>query len=173
MLRKPSRKNFKYQYKRPNLIPVLDAVFILIFFLLFSADFINLFEINSNVPIVSNSPPPKKKPLNLTLRITPNNLVLKKGMNNKVVKRFRRSSNGFDLNDLHQTLIQIKKKNKSERTIIFEPTSSVEYETIVKIMDEVILIRKTDEAIFTKDKSGMDVKIRALFDDVIFGNIKS
>ena len=40
-------------------------------------------------------------------------------------------------------------------------------------MDEVILLRKTDEAIYQKDKSGMDIKIRALFDDVIFGNIKS
>ena len=173
MLRKPSRKNFKYKFQRPNLIPILDAVFIFIFFLLFSADFVNLFEINSNVPIVSSSPPSKKIPLNLTLRITPSSLTLKTGLSGRVVKRIRKNSNGYDLNNLHQTLIGIKKRNINERTIIFEPTNSVDYETIVKIMDEVILLRRTDEALYKKDSSGTDVRVKALFDDIIFGNIQS
>ena len=173
MLRKPSRKNFKYKFQRPNLIPILDAVFIFIFFLLFSADFVNLFEINSNVPIVSSSPPSKKIPLNLTLRITPSSLTLKTGLSGRIVKRIRKNSNGYDLNDLHQTLIGIKKRNINERTIIFEPTNSVDYETIVKIMDEVILLRRTDEALYKKDSSGTDVRVKVLFDDIIFGNIQS
>ena len=37
---KPSRKNYKYEFKRPNLIPILDAVFIFIFFLLLSPTFL-------------------------------------------------------------------------------------------------------------------------------------
>jgi biopolymer transport protein ExbD len=126
MLRKPSRKNFKYKFQRPNLIPILDAVFIFIFFLLFSADFVNLFEINSNVPIVSDSPPPKKIPLNLTLRITSNSLTLKTGLNGRVVRSFRKSGDNYDLRALHQSLIEIKKQNINERTIIFEPTNSVD-----------------------------------------------
>ena len=173
MLRKPSRKNFKYKFQRPNLIPILDAVFIFIFFLLFSADFVNLFEINSNVPIVSNSPPPKKIPLNLTLRITPSALTLKTGLNGRVYKSFRKAGDGYDLNSLHQSLVQIKKRNPRERTIIFEPTNSVDYETIVKIMDEVVILRKMDEALYRKDKAGVDIRIKELFDDIIFGNIKS
>lgn len=173
MLRKPSRKNFKYKFQRPNLIPILDAVFIFIFFLLFSANFVNLFEINSNVPIVSTNPPSKKIPLNLTLRITPSTLTLKTGLSGRVVKRIRKDSNGYNLNELHQTLIRIKKRNINERTIIFEPTNSVDYETIVKIMDEVILLRRTDEALYKKDSEGTDVRVKALFDDIIFGNIQS
>ena len=140
---------------------------------MFSADFVNLFEINSNVPIVSSSPPSKKIPLNPTLRITPSSLTLKTGLSGRVVKRIRKNSNGYDLNDLHQTLIGIKKRNINERTIIFEPTNSVDYETIVKIMDEVILLRRTDEALYKKDSSGTDVRVKALFDDIIFGNIQS
>jgi len=173
MLRKPSRKNFKYKFQRPNLIPILDAVFIFIFFLLFSADFVNLFEINSNVPIVSDSPPPKKIPLNLTLRITSNSLTLKTGLNGRIVRSFRKSGDNYDLRALHQSLIEIKKQNINERTIIFEPTNSVDYETIVKIMDEVVLLRKMDEALYKKDNSGVDVRVKELFDDIIFGNIKS
>ena len=173
MLRKPSRKNFKYKFQRPNLIPILDAVFIFIFFLLFSANFVNLFEINSNVPIVSTTPPSKKIPLSLTLRITPSTLTLKTGLSGRVVKRIRKDNNGYNLNELHQSLIRIKKRNINERTIIFEPTNSVDYETIVKIMDEVILLRRTDEALYKKDSEGTDVRIKALFDDIIFGNIQS
>ena len=173
MLRKPSRKNFKYKFQRPNLIPVLDAVFIFIFFLLFSADFVNLFEINSNVPIVSSSPPSKKIPLNLTLKVTNNKLTLYKGINRRFVRSFNISKENLDLNPLHQALIKIKKNNLSERTIILEPSKTVDYEMIVRIMDEVMLLRRTDEALFTKDKSGMDVRIKYLFDDIIFGNIKS
>ena len=173
MLRKPSRKNFKYKFQRPNLIPVLDAVFIFIFFLLFSADFVNLFEINSNVPIVSSAPPSKTIPLNLTLKVTNNKLTLYKGINRRFVRSFNISKDNLDLNPLHQALIKIKKNNLSERTIILEPSKSVDYEMIVRIMDEVMLLRRTDEALFTKDKSGIDVRIKYLFDDIIFGNIKS
>ena len=38
--------------EKPNLIPIMDAVFIFIFFLLMSAQFIDLFEIGSSVPMV-------------------------------------------------------------------------------------------------------------------------
>ena len=40
-------------------------------------------------------------------------------------------------------------------------------------MDEVVILRKMDEALYRKDKSGVDERIKELFDDVIFGNIKS
>ena len=37
---------------KPNLIPIMDAVFIFIFFLLMSAQFIDIYEINSDAPAV-------------------------------------------------------------------------------------------------------------------------
>ena len=59
MYRVPSRRKTKKQMAKPNLIPILDAVFIFIFFLLMSANFIKIFEISSDVPIVSTVEPPK------------------------------------------------------------------------------------------------------------------
>ena len=44
MLRAPSRRQRKEPEKRLNLIPILDSVFIFIFFLLMSANFIKIFE---------------------------------------------------------------------------------------------------------------------------------
>ena len=55
-----------------NLVPIMDAVFIFIFFLLFSAQFIKLFEIETEAPIVNEVPsnkPLEKEPLNLKLKV--------------------------------------------------------------------------------------------------------
>ena len=45
-------KKKKDKKVKPNLIPILDAVFIFIFFLLISAQFIDVYEINSDAPAV-------------------------------------------------------------------------------------------------------------------------
>ena len=47
------------------------------------------------------------------------------------------------------------------------------YEEIVKIMDSVRMLKKTDDAFFRKGKDGLDVKIMNLFDKIIFGNLMS
>ncbi len=175
MLRKPSRRNYRYQFKRPNLIPVLDAVFIFIFFLLLSANFMSLYEINSNVPIVSSSPPPKtkKKPLNLGLKIYKNKLKVLSGVPQKTIKTIKNINDKYDLTTLHDFLIGIKKRNLHEKTIIFEPVTNLEYEILVMIMDSVRMLQNTDPSLFIKDKDQQDRKIFTLFDDIVFANIKS
>lgn len=174
MLRKPSRKNYKYEFKRPNLIPILDAVFIFIFFLLLSANFLNVYEINSNVPTVSSAPPPKnKKPLNLGLKIENNRIKIYTGVPWKLLKTINNRDGKYNLNLLHDYLIAVKKKNLGERTITLEPRDTVEYESLVKIMDTVRIFKTTDPSFYIKTKDGMDQKVEALFDDIIFGNIKS
>ena len=61
----PKRK--KKKVERLNLIPILDAVFIFIFFLLMSAQFLEIYQVGSDLPIATDAPPPKDKdPLNLT-----------------------------------------------------------------------------------------------------------
>ena len=174
MLRKPSRKNYKYEFKRPNLIPILDAVFIFIFFLLLSANFLKVYEINSNVPTVSSTPPKDKKPpLNLGVSISKGQLTIYTGVPWVKLKSFPAKDGQFDLNLFHDYLIAIKKNNLSERTITLEPKDDVEYETLVKIMDSVRNFRTTDPSFYIQTNDGMDQKIEVLFDDIIYGNIKS
>lgn len=173
--RPTSRRKVKRDEKL-NLIPILDAVFIFIFFLLMSAQFIKIFEIGSDVPMVSSSPPPKnqKDPLALTLEIYKSKLILKSGVPSKTIKIFDRiSDESYDLVSLHDFLIGIKKNNLNEESIIFEPRTDLTYEQIIKIMDSVRVLKNTDEAIFKKDKDGIDVKIKTLFQKIIFGNIMS
>ena len=88
--------------------------------------------------------------------------------------QFARAADGsYALDELHQRLIEIKKTDVEEETIIFQPEWDLEYNDIVKIMDSVRVLDKLDEAIFIKGKDGVDVKSKTLFAKIIFGNLMS
>ncbi len=172
----PTSRKGKRKQERLNLIPILDAVFIFIFFLLMSTQFIKIFEIGSDVPIISNTPPPKtkKKPLALTVSIKSNRLDIYSGVPSRKINSIRKSDDGnYDLEKLHSYLIEIKKKNISENTVILEPIVDVSYEEIIEIMDAVRMFRNTDESLYQKDKDGIDVKVKSLFSKIVFGNLMS
>lgn len=175
MYRVPSRRKHRTVAKGPNLIPILDAVFIFIFFLLMSASFIKIYEIPSDVPIVSDSSPPsKQKPLALTLIFERDGLVLRRDVPARTIGTFGKDRNGdYDLVALRARLIRIKKAYAREKTIIFEPRVDVEYAKLVQVMDAVRMLKKTDEALFVKDKDGIETKVKELFNNIVFGNIQS
>lgn len=174
MLRKPSGKSKKKTEGKLNLVPILDGIFIIVFFILISSNFTKINEINSNVPMVSSKPPEKKEkkdPLALTLEIEKDKLTLRSGVPGKVLTTFTKINGEFPYASLHSYLIDIKKKNMDEKTIIFEPSEDIEYETIVKIMDTVRSLSNMDETLFANDEQGIPVKLELLFEDIIFGNI--
>lgn len=172
----PSKRRRKRPDEKLNLTSIMDAIFIFIFFLLMSANFIKVFEISSPIPLVSSEPPPAndKKPLGLTLKIEEQSLDLLTGVPSVLVKKIPKLQTGdYDLEELHNSLVKIKEENPNETTIIFNPEIDLEYNDLVKLMDSVRLLSKTDEAIFVKDKDGIDQKTENLFNNIIFGNIGS
>jgi biopolymer transport protein ExbD len=176
MLRIPSRKFKRKKIIKPDLIPILDGVFIFIFFLLMSASFLRVFEIASVIPTISDQPPPpnQKPPLSLLLKIDGNAIVVFTGIPERQVNSFKSIGQGdYDLEGLHDYLLKLKKSYPSERTVILEPLVDLQYEKIVQIMDAIRMFRKTDESTYVKDKNGLDVKETRLFDNIIFGNIQS
>lgn len=176
MIKTPGRRKRKRVEQKINLAPILDAIFIFIFFLLMSVSFIHNFEIESNVPITSSGPPPKNKkpPLALTLKIAATKITILKGVPSRALKSFSKAADGqYDLEALHQFLIGLKQKYSHEDTIIFEPLVDVTYEDIIVIMDAVRSIRKTDDSIYKKDENGIETKLNLLFSNIIFGNIQS
>lgn len=176
MLRVPTSRKRQKPEQKLNLVPIMDAVFIFIFFLLMSASFLKIYEIASDVPIVSDAEPPKNKknPLALTLTVQTNQMVLSRGVPSRPVRKFQRQGDGqFNFEELHQVLVDLKKQYKDEDTIIFEPVGDLTYEEIVKIMDAVRMLRNTDEAIFKTNKEGVDEKIKELFSKIIFSNLMS
>ncbi|PIK14610.1 biopolymer transporter ExbD [Halobacteriovorax sp. JY17] len=176
MYRAPSRRKLKKEIEKPNLIPILDAVFIFIFFLLMSSRFLNINEIQSDVPIVSDRQPPKsdKKPLALTLKIQNTRIQVLTGVPGSVRKNIGKNADGdYDLLSLREYLISLKKNNVDENSIVLEPLVDLSYEDIVKIMDSVRDLKKTDPDIWTKTKDGMDLRVKELFNNIVFGNIQS
>ncbi len=177
MYRVPSRRRNDVEPERLNLIPILDAVFIFIFFLLMSANFVKVYEINSNIPILSNVPVPKviKKPLNLTLEIFNNRIDVLTGIPSRKAKSISKDGSGeYDLERLHNYLITLKGRYLYERTVILEPKVDLDYEKIIGVMDAIRMFRTTDQGFYYKDKkTGADVRVENLFDDIVFGNIKS
>lgn len=177
MLKTPSgRRNQRQAGSKINLIPILDSVFIFIFFLLMSASFLKIFEISSEAPIVSSSPAPpsKKKQLALTIIIDKNQISVATGVPSVVRRKFPKvGRDGYELEGLKKYLISLKKKYKKENTAIFEPRIDIKYETLVKIMDTVRLLEATDEDMYYDDKDGVTRPVENLFDNIIFGNVLS
>jgi biopolymer transport protein ExbD len=174
MLRVPTSHKRRKPEGKLNLVPIMDAVFIFIFFLLMSASFLKIYEIGSDVPIVSDSEPPKKDkdPLALTLKIDVNEITILKGIPSRPFQKFKRlNEGGFDFEAIHKVMLDLKKQNLDEETIIFEPVGDLTYEEIVSIMDSVRMINRTDEPIFKKNKDGIDERVKNLFSKIIFSNL--
>lgn len=131
----------KRRMKQPeklNLIPILDAVFIFIFFLLMSAQFVQIHEIRTDRPLVKDVSEKKDKtpPLNLTLKVTQAQIKVITGLEEKVVKQFNiNKEDSKYLDDLNKLLGQIKTKHPKETTIIIKPDRRVKYAQIIKIVD--------------------------------------
>ncbi len=159
---------------KPNLIPILDAVFIFIFFLLMSAQFLDIYEIGSDAPAVKTISEEKKDdrpPLNLTLDITSSEITVKTGLDEKVIKTIKHSKDGFDLGALNATLADLKVKNPKENSVILRPKSNVPYNELVKIMDNCRSLREGTRSIAAENEKGLVKESRTLFDQIIFETI--
>ena len=176
MLKVPSSRKRKKPEEKLNLVPIMDSIFIFIFFLLMSATFLKIYEVGSDVPIISDAEPPKdqKDPLALTLKMETEALTLSRGIPSRVIQTFKRQPDGqFNLDELHGVLINLKKQHLDENSISLEPEGDLTYEEIVKIMDTVRKLNKTDEAIYKPNKEGVDEKLKELFGKIVFSNIQN
>lgn len=176
MLKVPSARLRRKPRVKLNLIPVMDVMLVFIFFLLMAGTFKNVYEVGSDVPIISDfdTTGDEKDPLALTLAIKNNEIVLSSGVPSRLIQKFSRQANGlFNYEELHAVLVGIKKNHIQANSIIFEPVDDLTYEEIVKIMDSVRTLNKTDEAIYRTNKEGVDEKLKTLFSKIIFSNLMS
>ncbi len=161
----------KQTIQKLNVIPILDAVFIFIFFLLMSAQFLEIYEIGSDAPSVKTveTMKDKKPPLNLTLDISKTGITVKTGLDGNVYKTIAMNTQGnYDLESLYKTLTKIKKENIEEESVILRPTNKVPYKKIVWIMDACRELKQKDPTLAAKGKSGQLKETRTLFNQIIF-----
>lgn len=134
-----------HKMKKPekiNLVPILDAVFIFIFFLLMSAQFVDVYEIGSKLPMTKEADQDvKKDPLNLTVEVKKDQIVIKTGLRTITSKKF----SWEDEAQITAYLQDLKIKNKDENTIIVRADKKLSFQDLVKAID---LTQSENEKLF-------------------------
>jgi biopolymer transport protein ExbD len=162
------KKNTLPEVEKLNLVPIMDAVFIFIFFLLFSAQFIKMYEIETDAPLISEVPEEQKiekDPLNLTVKVLSNIIELRTGIDQNVHATFFKSSKDY-LAKLKTTVIALRMKHPSEDYVIIAPSAQVKYEEIVHIIDSVQKLPGDKKSLIIT-KNGKVEKIDKIFKQIV------
>jgi len=139
-----------------NLVPILDSVFIFIFFLLMSAQFVDVYEIGSSLPMTQEIEDKKeeKDPLMLTLEVSKDQVVVKTGL--KVTRS--RSFASTENEQLTNYLRELKQQNPKENTMIVKADPKISFQYLITFIDSSQGDRKNKEKLFEQivfDNSGV------------------
>lgn len=139
-----------------NLVPILDSVFIFIFFLLMSAQFVDVYEIGSSLPMTQEIEDKKdlKDPLNLTLEVSKDQVTVKTGMKNVRSRSFASTA----APELTTYLRELKAQNPKENTMIVKADPKISFQHLITFIDNTQGDREKKEKIFEQivfDNSGV------------------
>lgn len=136
-----------------NLVPILDSVFIFIFFLLMSAQFVDVYEIGSSVPMTKEAKQEnqEKDPLNLTLEVTKSQIVVKTGLRSPRSRTFASEQK----KEIREYLTELKRQNPKENTMILRADPKISFQNLVTVIDST--------------QSAPDDKAK-LFEQIVFDN---
>jgi biopolymer transport protein ExbD len=119
-----------------NVIPMVDMMLILIFFLIFSAVFTKTNILELNLPGADAAVPDLPEGLNLEVIVRKNGIeVADRGTG--LLRSVPLTGDAYDLQGLSEYLQLVKSKypEKTDATILLEP--EIKYDTLVKVMDTV------------------------------------
>ncbi|MCB0348385.1 MAG: biopolymer transporter ExbD [Bdellovibrionales bacterium] len=161
-----------------NLAPMLDIMVSLIPMLLLSIAFAKLVVLDAPVPQpVANAIENDKKERTVMLQLHLfNNRTAKLDIIDKGGRRsnisFSSKEGTYDLETIHQKLIDVKKMHTQVFTVEIFPEEGVAYKEIVAVMDEARSARKEEgEFQFIDKESKQAVKTKAMFPNITFGNV--
>jgi biopolymer transport protein ExbD len=138
-----------HKIKKPeklNLVPILDSVFIFIFFLLMSAQFVDVYEIGSSLPMTKEVPDVKeeKDPLNLTLEVSKEQVVVKTGMKSPRTRTFASTEQA----KMKEYLKELKRLNPKENTMILKADPKMPFQNLVTVIDNTQMPKESKEKLF-------------------------
>lgn len=134
-----NRKREIPQQERLNLVPIMDAVFIFIFFLLFSAQFIKIFEIETEAPVVSEVPQEQKmdkEPLNLIVKVYDRKIEFLTGVDQIIFDTFFKTDENYKIL-MKDQLIKLRMKHPDDDHVIISPAADILYDEIIQLIDVV------------------------------------
>jgi len=133
------RNHARYHQGRDdlNIVPMIDMMVILVFFLIFTAVFSKTSILQLNLP--SNSQvvtPDLPKGLKLEIIMRPDDIVVN-DRNSGPLKIIANTASGYDLDDLSLFMRQVKTQfpDMTDATMLLSP--NVDYDDLVQVMDTV------------------------------------
>ncbi len=120
-----------------NIVPMIDMMVILVFFLIFTAVFSKTNILQLNLPATSDAPPVDlPKTLKLEVIIRSDDIVVN-DRNSGPLKTLPNTASGLDLGGLSEFIRQVKSQfpQMTDATILPSPATS--YDTLVQVMDTV------------------------------------
>jgi biopolymer transport protein ExbD len=177
MLKRPSsRRHSTPQQIQINLVPMLDALVTMISFLMYTMAFMSLTMIDSPLPTVSkeeNRVLLEGRPLQLTLSFQENGFRLWSPFQKIEESLIPKKPDGTpDHLKLHEKLLVVKQAYPSEEKIVLMPEATTSYDSIIRVLDAVRFLEKTDPPVTLRDpKSGTRRLVSTLFPEAVFGNL--
>ena len=147
-----------------NIIPLMDVIFIFIFFLLMSVQFFEYFQITSSNPVTKTPQQvpqeEDKKPKQFKVQVSKDSVEFTEGMEENVVAKF--STDPADVKRFREFMRKIKTDNPDENAMIIKPYRDISFERIVSVIDSV-----QQKVVIGKDKTG-GKKTKLLFKNIAF-----
>jgi biopolymer transport protein ExbD len=132
------RNQARYHHGRDdlNIVPMIDMMVILVFFLIFTAVFSKTNILQLNLPASNTTAPELPKGLKLEIIIRPDDIVVN-DRNSGPLKTFANTDGGYDLKDLSEFMRVVKSKFPEMTDATILPGPAVTYDVLVQVMDTV------------------------------------
>ena len=132
------RNHARYHQGRDdlNIVPMIDMMVILVFFLIFTAVFSKTNILQLNLPASNTAPVELPKGLKLEVIIRPNDLVVN-DRNSGPLKVLDNTPSGYDLDGLSEYMRRVKATYPQMTDATILPGPNVSYDVLVQVMDTV------------------------------------
>ena len=127
------RERRRKQIGELNLVPMIDILVVLVFFLLVNSTGVSILGINLPDANKTAEPDPNRQPLSVILR--EDSMVLAEGLGE--LGRYGSASEGYDYQALTERLLQVKDSRPGETRITLLIGPTVTHEALVHTMDAV------------------------------------
>ena len=153
------RNHAKYRNRNDlNIVPMIDMMVILVFFLLFTAVFSNTNILELNLPAPNSSVPELPKGLQLEVHVRHTGIDIA-DRNTGVLRSLPMTAGGYDYKGLSEYLQFVKSKypQVTEASVLLE--QDIPYDVLVQTMDNVRLYQMNDAPTFTKVELFPDISV--------------
>src|ERR1700689_3689488 len=153
------RNHARYHQGRDdlNIVPMIDMMVILVFFLIFTAVFSKTNILQLNLPASNTAPVELPKGLKLEVIIRPDDLVVN-DRNSGPLKVLENTPNGYDLDGLSEYMRRVKATYPQMTDATILPGPNISYDTLVQVMDPV-RVYQVPEPPFSKAELFPDIAI--------------